>query len=901
MNIRDFARMNLMAVLAIMIAVPASLEAQRDPGFDEGATGLALALRRLPVTASFLQTTAHPDDEDNPLFVMLGRGRGFRTGLLTLTRGDGGQNEIGPELFQALGIIRTGELEAVHRYDGAAQFFTRAFEFGYSFSVEETFQKWGREEILADLVRVIRTFRPDVITTLPRTGTGGGQHHQATGRLTEEAFRAAADPARFPEQIRQGLRPWQARKIYERAGWGEGGESQEGPAAVQMEAWAYDPVLGRTWAEVGGEARSMHRCQGMSQILPLPSQYGSRYRLIDAEPAASAEEQDLFEGIETGLRRFLLLAGAESAKLGFLGAEIAALERDVAQATASFDATDPGKTVPPLVSGLKRVREISRQVTVTPIDEQVKYELLFALRNKESDFEEALRLAHQLRVDAVADDGTLVPGQTFELTVNASNGSRRKVAVTRISFTQARGAWEFEGQAETFWELDAGDAREVRFRVTVPDSIGPTQPHWVRNMAVDRYDIRQGADPTIPWEAPAIRVQVTYEIDGARLNSRLTPVKYRYQGPWVGGEQRHEIMIVPEVSLRVAPDISILPLSSAAGGREIRVSALNHTKGALAGVLRPDLPQGWTAVPPRHEVSFEREGQSITKIFRVFPPAGLAEGDFAIRFAGIFNGKEYRQGHQAIDYHHIQRRHLYHPAEAIVRMVSLDVSPGIRLGYVMGVGDRVPEALRQLGVAYELLTEEDLAFSDLGRFHVIVTGVRAYENREDLKAYNRRLLDWVEAGGVMLVQYNKFEFNDAQPGQGGQRRMGDSPYAPFPAQIGRGRVTDETAPVVLLEPEHPVFNYPNRIGDSDWAGWVQERGLYFLDRKDARYVDLVSTSDPFEYNRGEKRGALVEAEYGKGRWIYIGLGLWRQLPAGVPGAYRILANLLSLPETGAAR
>ena len=871
------------------------LKAQLAPlSYDEGALGLAFALRKLPTTGSFLQINAHPDDEDNSLFVMLSRGRGFRTGLLSLTRGGGGQNEIGPELFEALGILRTEELMSMHRYDATRQFFSRAYDFGYSFNVEETLDKWGKEEILKDVVRVIRTFRPEVITTLPRTGTGGGQHHQAAGLIAVEAFRAAADPTRFPEQIAEGLRPWQAKKIYERyRRSGSGTLGDDDPNQVlKIQTGLFDPLLGRTYFQVGMEERSFHRCQGMSQMIPLPGERVSQWEMADAVIDTNSPEIDLFDGIDTTLFAIEAYAQGQREEVSFLHDDLEVIQGHIDAAVAAYHPGFPHRSAPPLASGLAAVRDLAREVAASDLDESSKFQILFLLDHKEEDFTEVLRLARQLSLEALVDDGTVVPGQQFELVVTLANGGSDPVDVQAIHI-DAPPNWLIESTQELLRQVPSAAVVNRRFKVSVPQGAELTQPYWWRNPDIDRYEVLKQEDVTEPWSPPPVSVRVVYETNGTESTLHST-ARYRYEGPWVGGEQRHELMVVPAVSLRAHPAINIIPLEQASQGREVRVIALNNNPEPNSGRIEMEVPPGWEVVPNEIPVSFSHEGQSITTKFRVTAPPNISAGNFEFRAVGYFQGQTYQQGYQVIDYHHVQRRLLYHPSTIQVKTLDVKVRSDLSIAYIMGVADRVPEALQQLGVDFKFLSEDDLAFGDLQQYDVIVTGVRAYLNREDLKAYNSRLLDWVKEGGTMIVQYNKYEFNETVEGPDGRRQMRDSPYAPYPAQVGSGRVTDENAPIE--EVAHPVFNTPNRITASDWEDWVQERGLYFMGEKDSNYRDLILTRDTFEYNPGIKLGSLVEAEYGQGRWLYVGLGLWRQLPAGVPGAYRILANLLSLGE-----
>ena len=851
------------------------------------------------MTASFMHITAHPDDEDNSLLVMLGRGRGLRTALLTLTRGEGGQNEIGPELFQALGIIRTEELMSMHRYDGAEQFFTRAYDFGYSFSIEETFEKWGKEEILADVVRVIRSFRPEVIVTLPRTGVGGGQHHQASGLLALEAFRAAADPSRFPEQIQKGLHPWQAKKIYERLGWAPGGDDQiqdECPL-VTVQTGIADPLLGRSYYQTGMEARSYHRCQGMSQIIPPPGSYASHWKLIDSTIPIAPYESDLFDGIDTSLFAIEAYAGDELANISFLHGGLTQIQGHIDAAVNAFDPDAPEKTASALAAGLNTVHALRAQVKAASLKDLSKYQVLLMLEHKEKDFWKALQLARQLHMDVLVDEGTVVPGERFTLRVTIANGSPGNVKLRAIRVNTPPG-WQIDREGEEPRHISGHSIVKQRYAVTVAQNSELTRPYWVRNSPADRYHILKPAHVTKSWSPPAVTVDVLYETDGASAELHQ-PAQYPYEGSWVGGEQRHELTVAPALSLRVEPKLCILSLEQASQGREIQVSAIYRGRQPATGKVSFDLPPGWYAFPSEQDFHFTAVGQSITKRFHITPPRDITTGQFEIAVIGNLKGRIYREDLQIIDYHHIQQRLLYHPSVVTFKTVDVKVAPGLEIGYIMGVGDQVPEALKQLGVDFQFLNDDDLTFGDLKRYDVIITGVRAYLNREALKANNSRLLNWVKEGGVMVVQYNKFEFNKKVQGPDGPH-MGDSPYAPYPAQVSRARVTDENAPIQLLDSTSTVFHWPNKMTPRDWDHWVQERGLYFLGKKDRRYRDLLSTEDSFEYNPGVKQGVLVKADYGRGAWFYMGLGLWRQLPAGVPGAYRLLANLISLPKTNDA-
>lgn len=897
-----FRRQGLTLLAALVLAIGATASAQvTPPPHDQGAVGLGLALRHLPVDGSVLYVTAHPDDENNGLLVMLNRGRGLKTALLTSTRGDGGQNEIGPELFQAIGILRTEELENVHRYDGADQYYSRAFEFGYSFSVEETYEKWGREEILADVVRVIRTVRPDVIVTMPREAPGGGQHHQATARLAHEAFRVAADPARFPEQIREGLRPWQARKVYQTAGGGPG-DMGRGPApagVVSVSTAAFDPLLGMSYQQVGTLARAAHRCQGMGQLEAFPATGVARFSLVDSEPAVTGPEDDILSGVDTSLGRLVQLAGADAAKLPSLAADLQAIDADARRALGAYDAQAPHRTLAPLAAGLTKVRALRATIGSSALGADARAELDWRLDRKEQDFVKALALAQGLVVHVTVNDGDVVRGQSFTTTVQAFNTGREPVAVDRVALAVPDGwtATLKEGAPKT---LGSNEAVSLVYDVTVGPAARYSQPYWKYNPAVDRYDIERPQDFPRPWSPPDVVASVRFTSAGVGADI-TSPAYFRYEGPWVGGEKQKVVNVVPALSVRLSPEVGIVPLAAAGQRREFRVSVLNNAKSGSTVAVRLETPTGWKVEPAEASLTFALEEEEATARFFVTPPAGLTEGETAIRAVAVRNGEEFREGYQVIAYDHIQARHLYHPAVARVKTIDVAVAPGVSVGYVMGSGDEVPQAIRQLGVPVTLLSSDDIAYGDLSRFTTIITGIRAYEQRPDLRAHNQRLLDFARAGGHLVVQYNKVGFNwlgASSPGWGAKPPAA-SPYVPYPGVVTSNRVTVEEAPITILTPDRTELTTPNRLAERDWANWRQERGLYFFGANDPRYVDLLASQDPWEKNPGVKKGLLTVAPLGEGTWTYVGLGLWRQLPAGTPGAYRVLANLISRPRPAA--
>jgi len=926
-------------VIALIISVTGpSLPAQNRMTYsvvsaDSGHVALGLAIRRLNVSGTLMQAPAHPDDETNALFALFTHGMGVRSVDVQNNRGEGGQNEIGPELFRDIGVLRTAELLSAHRIDGAEQYFTRAIDYGYSFDPEEVINKWGRDAIIGDYVRLIRTLRPDVLVTMNIQGRGGDRAHEATTVLAREAYRVAGDPARYPEQIAEGLHAWQTKKLYFSAGFGviaaggrggRGGAGRAGgaggagapdaagatPAHVtRVNTAVYDELLGRTYAEIGGDARSNHKCQGASGLPALPGFGGGRgpggggqlqYQLVDSSLPGQMQKDEagLFDGVDVTLAGIAQFAGPTPPDA--LTSGLAAIVEQAEKAKSAFDAGNDAATAAPIEAGLAAIRTLRSQLAAMRLSDGARYEIDFRLRNKERDYQHAVLAAHGLTFDAVADDGLVIGGESVKLSLLAVNRGSTDVDVTGVDVAGFDAA---TGQGQSAVACAAATVKkDAVFTCSadrrVPAGAKPTTPYfsdayWKNpsSPAINTFD--SGVPFGVPFAPTPFRVTFHLRAGGVEVSNEV-PITFRYVKDIYNGDKRMELNVVPAFSVRLTPALAVVPAPSGAGAakpleREIHVSVTNGTKGPADATVALELPPGWKATPPTEAIGFTREDEALTARFIVTAPAQVKTGEYALRAvvtSSATGTARFTTGYQEIEYPHIQRRQVMKPADATLTVLDVKVAPNLTVGYVNGVGDQVPPAIEQLGAKLSFIDPDELAWGDLSRYDVIVTGVRAYERRSDLRAYNRRLLDYAERGGTVIVQYNKYEFNQSQ-------------YGPFPAQVSGSRVSDEKVPVHVLVPDHPVFNYPNRIGASAWANWVQERGLYFLGDKDPRYVDLVSMTDSFPDNPGEKRGALVEAPVGKGRWLYVGLGLWRQLPAGTPGAYELLANLLSLPKAPA--
>ncbi|HEX3644832.1 MAG TPA: PIG-L family deacetylase, partial [Vicinamibacterales bacterium] len=549
---------------------------------EQGQIALGLVLRHLANVGIFMHTTAHPDDENNGLLVMLNRGQGYRTALATATRGNGGQNEIGPEIFEALGVLRTGELAALHRFDGAEQYFTRAVDFGYSFGIEETFQKWGREEITADYVRLIRTIRPDVIVTLPPTGNAGGQHHMASAVITHDAYKLAGDPTRFPEQIKEGLRPWQPKKLYHLAAFGFPGEAPVVGRSTRVNSGVYDTLLGKTYNEIGTEARSMHKCQGMGQLLSLPAPNATATYQLDETTLPGQMQKDetsLFEGVESSVMSLARFAGARAPK--GLTEGLTAITNATQAAQKAFDTVSNEATLKPLQDGLFAVRVLRRELRAMAIDESGKYEIDFRLRQKEGEFQQAIVFAHGLKIEALADDGVVVPGQPVKVNVIVANRGTGEVAIRNVKidgFTGDQpctmtafsgGGFFFPGANRRPGAPEApmpsvrkDQVAHCEPTLTVPAEARVSEPYWHRKGEEGRYTFDADAPFGLPMRPTPFYVQVTLALPGGEEVIQGLPVQHRYEGDIFSGEKRSELLVVPAFSVRVTPQVAIVPESS---------------------------------------------------------------------------------------------------------------------------------------------------------------------------------------------------------------------------------------------------------------------------------------------------------------------------------------------------
>ena len=854
-----------MAGLAVALLVTPPLVAGPEPlPQDRGAAGTWQKLLKLQTTASAMHTTAHPDDENGGVLAQLSRGRGARVSLLTLNRGESGDNAIGPELFDAVGLIRTEELLMAGRYYGLdRQYFTTMIDYGFSKRLQETLGKWGRDNVLRDVVRIIRMDRPLVIISRfqgnPRDGHG---NHEAAGLITQLAYRAAGDPSQFPEQIRDGLRPWQPLKLY------MGGVREDEDWTVKVDTGEYSSWLGESYQTFARTGLAFQRSQNGGRVALQPGPSIAYFKRLASNVSQAGTENSFFDGIDTsipGLFNAIHRPAPPSA-----AAMLSAIDVEVRAAIAAFSIQNPTASVPALARGLAATRKAIDGLSADP-------DAVFILRAKERQFMDTINTALGIDFEALTTAGPVVPGQRLEVRSTLTNRGGVDIQLADITLMAGSG-WRIEPGDKSSGRVGLNQTVRQTAAVTVPADAHLTRPYFERaGIAETRYAVLDASQMFQPAADPAMTSVAHYTVDGVPVEARSIVRRREAHLPY--GDELRELMVVPAVAVNVTPRVAIAPLALVKKQIDISVELLNNVEEGSRGRLALRLPPGWTSVPAETAFAFKRAGERFSYRFSVSLPA-LENRDYRIEAVATIAGREYTQGYDVIEHRDLETRYLYHPAATSVHGVDVAIAPGLRVGYVMGIGDDVPAGIAQLGATVTLLSEQDLASGDLNRFDAIVTGTRAYAVREDLKTYNRRLLDYVQQGGNLIVLYNTQEFVP-------------NAYAPFPAQLTARaeEVSEEDSPVEILAPTDRVFTSPNRITLADFDGWVEQRGSKFFSEWDAAYKPMLSTHDQ---GQAPQRGGWLSAVYGRGHYTYFAYAFHRQLPYGVPGAYRLLANLLSL-------
>jgi len=836
----------LLALLlpALLFALPCA--AQRSLS---GTPEISLSLNRLRVLGSVLMIAAHPDDENTAALAYWARGRNLETAYLSATRGEGGQNLIGSEQGDLLGVIRTQELLEARRIDGAGQFFTRAIDFGFTKTPAETLAKWGHDEILSDMVWVIRRYQPDVIVLrfsgTPRDGHG---QHQASAILGKEAYFAASDKTKFSEQLKYAS-PWQAKRLMFNV-FSFTPEMEKEAAAmkgkIEFDTGRYNPVLGKSYAEIAGLSRSEHRSQAMGSA---ERKGPSTNYLITL--AGDAPKADLLDGIDTSWKR--LPGGTPVGEL-------------LDQANAAFAPEHPEKTIPALLQARPLVAAIAAAKN------------LWAER-KLKELDETIALCSGLWVDAESDRYAATPGGKATVTLHAINRSGFGIGAVRTNIT----GLGLERTVEVAPALADNKLVSKPVELTLPPDAKYSEPFWLASPPDgSRYHIE---NPLLIGRADPVPVMsAEFTIQAGKEQLRLTrPVHYRYVDR-AQGELTRPLTVVPPVSVNLPSSVLVF---TNADSRALEVQVKSNT-GPASGEIRLEADAGWRIEPASRPFQLRAQGEQQELAFTVSPAFfgpenGAAPAHF--RASARVGATEIRAGVDVIAYTHIEPQTVMTPSDGLLRKAPLTVLAK-HVGYIMGAGDQVPESLRQMGCDVTLLNSDDLTRGDLRRFDAIVAGVRAYNVRSDLRANQQRLLDYIRNGGTLLVQYNVVE--DRRFARATDTGLGD--LGPYPFKLGRDRVTVEEAPVEFLSMKGPLLRVPNTISAHDFDGWVQERGLYFASEWDPRYETVFSSHDPDE--KGLPGGTLF-ARYGKGAYVFSSYSWFRQLPAGVPGAYRIFANLLS--------
>jgi LmbE family N-acetylglucosaminyl deacetylase len=840
-------------------------------------------LLKLRTTASLLQTTAHPDDEQGAMLARVGRHDGARTALLTLNRGEAGDNALGPELFDGLGLIRTAELELAGRYYGLdEQYFTAVADYGFSKRLDEALEHWDRADVLRDMVRIIRHFRPLVVVSRWQGNERDGHgQHQAAGALTPDAVRLAGDPGAYPELRTEGLRPWVVRKLY------VGGVREPETWHVRIDTAGHDPVLGGSFSLVGRLGLGIQRSQSQGRVDAHAEDQPLFYRR-QQPGAGSGREDGFFDGLDISLPGVYRLLGA-AAPVGHVS-RLEAIAGEVDAAVSAFMIADPSASAVPLARGLSAMRQLATDTT----DPDVRA----VLDIKAGQFEDALASASGLSLAALAEPpvesgttkgdaftppptlGAVTPGQRVAVRVIAANGGTGELVVTRLAVTHPGGTLMTD-VPRAVAALRSAERRSHLFTLAIPAETPPTRPYFARASPEEgRFTLMDSSLAGRAATPPPVTASADLEIAGVPVTRRVPVMRREAHLPF--GYELYPLEILPPVSVSLQPRSRILVRGSG-DAVSIVATVTSHAMEPIEGSVALGLPVGWMSSPERQSFSLGGGGAAARVAFTLRPPA-LDARAHTISAAATVAGRLYTSDVAAIRYRDLPVQYLYRDATSTVRGVDVTVLPGLKVGYVMGVGDDVPAAIAQLGAEVQLLSESDLATGDLSRFDTIVTGTRAYAVRSDLRAHNARLLEYANAGGNLVVLYNTPEF---MPGT----------QAPFPASLPQEaeEVCEERAPVEILAPHHPLLSRPNRIGPADFDDWIEQRGSKFFASWDARYTPLLSTHD-----RGQppQHGGMLHASYGQGHYTYMAYALHRQLPAGVPGAYRLLANLISNGRSG---
>lgn len=819
--------------LSFLFAANQNSFAQSNPEYT--SSEILHKLKKLNTVGSVLYIAAHPDDENTRLLGYLANERKLRTGYLSLTRGDGGQNLIGKEQGEMLGLIRTQELLAARRVDGAEQFFSRAYDFGFSKNPEETFTFWNKDAVLADVVWVIRNFKPDVIICrFPTTGEGGHGHHTASAILAVEAFSAAADPNRFPEQLKS-TQVWQAKRIF----WNTfnfGGLNTTAENQVKLDVGGYNPLLGKSYGEIAAESRSNHKSQGFGSAKTRGEAF-EYFKQLKGDTA----KKDLFEGINQTWNRF----GA-TAKFK------AMLDNCIAQ----YNTQAPEKSIPALANIYKQLEQSNYKNTETQ----------YWRNQKLKELKEIIIACAGLWVEVSAADYSAIPGKQIDLTTQLIVRNNAAVKVHHLHYISSDSDGTFDLKPNKFYSFKRKENLASAINFSTPYWLAT--PHTTGSFIVDDQTLIGHGENAAP-----LNISIDMSVAGLRF-THTTPLVYKSTDP-VKGERYHPVEILPPASVNASDAVYVFR-----NGNEKKIRfVIKANTAKVKGELKAEASNGWSV--HIDQPAFDLLAKNDEAIIDAYVTPGESAKSGSISVSLLIDGKKYSKSIKRIDYDHIPSQ--FTLSEAKTNLVKADVvKSGNNIGYIPGAGDDVPACLQQIGYKVTMLPDDVLGTIDLSQFDAIVTGVRAYNTNEKLQLHYKKLMNFVKNGGNLIVQYNT------------NNRISTIPQniGPYPFVITRERVTDEKAIVTMKKPNHPAFNYPNKITEADFENWIQERGIYYATDSLNQYEKILSMKDP---NEKPNEGSLLIAPYGKGNFVYTGLAFFRQLPAGVPGAYRLFANLISLP------
>lgn len=797
------------------------------------AAEIRLALKKFQVVGSALYVAAHPDDENTRMITYLANGKGISTTYLSLTRGDGGQNLIGKEVRALLGIIRTQELLAARYLDGGQQMFTRANDFGYSKNPDETFNIWDRNKVLADAVWAIRKLRPDIIITRFNPNGAGKTHghHTASAIIAKEAFAIAGDPTKYPEQLKY-VQPWQPKRIVWNGSNSPWSLRRYPELKVEdmrsLDAGGFNPLLGRSYGEIASLSRSEHKSQGFGSSLQRGQQM-EFFLHLDGEEA----KEDVFEGIDLTWNR--IEGGAKVAK-------------QIEEAIKNYDIGNPESSIPQLIQIKKSLNGLSSD---NPYVEKKKIEL-----------DNLILQCAGVWADITAKSYSVAPADSLYITSRVISRNNYTVKLNEIDLGV--------DQKSIGEKLPVNQISTHELGIAIPADMPYSQPYWlIQPELKGMFQVDNQPLIGLPENPASIMGKVSFEIDGSTVETNI-PVLFRSTDR-VQGERYRPLEITPPVTTDINKSVFLFATDAP---KKIPLIVKSHTTN-LKGKLSLELPQGWRSEPASIPVEINEKYAELKTAFMLYPPKGASQGE--IKAVVKTENGEYAFSLTRIEYEHIPVQTLFPSSTA--KVIRLDIKTnGEKIGYIPGAGDVIPEALQEIGYKVDVLANEDLNVQKFKEYDVIITGVRAYNTKKRMKYVQSELMDFVRDGGNMLVQYNT------------SRGLVTADLGPYPLKLSRDRVTVEEAEVTVLEGEHDIINFPNKITQQDFDGWVQERGLYFPNEWDENYTAVFEMHDPGE---PEKKGSLLVADYGKGSFIYTGLSFFREFPAGVPGAYRLFANMIS--------